>query len=87
MPFITAKKNTLLAPLPNQPHLQPLNRLAKVYEGGILGIIKVSAVNSQLAEITLAGPYTWHDQFPTIETGVTRYINPVSWHIPEDAWE
>lgn len=87
MPFITAKKNTLLATLPNQPHLQPLNRLAKVYEGGILGIIKVSAVNSQLAEITLAGPYTWHDHYPTIETGVTRYINPVSWHIPEDAWE
>lgn len=87
MPFITAKKNTLLAPLPHQPHVQPLDRLAKVYEGGILGVIKVSTVNSQLAEIILAGPYTWHDHYPTIETGVKRYINPISWDIPEDAWE
>lgn len=87
MPFITAKKNTLLAPLPHQPHVQPLDRLAKVYEGGILGVIQVSTVNSQLAEIILAGPYTWHDHYPTIETGVKRYINPISWDIPEDAWE
>ncbi|MEM9448850.1 MAG: hypothetical protein AAGA75_09965 [Cyanobacteria bacterium P01_E01_bin.6] len=87
MPYITAKKNTLLAPKPESPHEQPLKLLSKVYSGGHIGVTKVTPVNQGFAEITLAGPYTWHDDFPTIETGVKRYINPQSWTIPDEAWE
>ncbi len=86
MPYIVTKTKTLLAPLPDPVQTQPTDLLSIVPKGAAIGVTKVTAINPELAEIVMAGPYTWHEAYPTIETGAIRYINPLRWTIPSDAW-
>lgn len=87
--IICSTEEALLTRGKTPPSEQNHEDLAIVLPGQRIGVINnsVKLITNDLAQMVIAGRYTWTPGVKPIESGTVLYLNPARFFIPDDAWE